>query len=287
MYFRNCGSNSAFLRWQLSINVARWTVLLSLCTSWMTSLESTDMLAFYRAFPIFCPPRPSLPEYSLLEALAWTCAQDCNDSKILAPFLQSYHLDLWVEFFQTFSRRLLGLHNACINSSVDVRFTTNFLALTTSDLARHWCFHRYFFFRAFLHGFLEFRIFQIGKINASQHPCIVKIRFSARPFLLFFPLSCLWHVWPNLWPQMICPWCCLPSCQPPDHVYPSGCVPLNSGNRVNLVHASDRSRSSSRHSCETSKAVCVTLVTSMYRNWKWFFFRHIELDPWVYVMTPV
>ena len=36
-HFCNFGFNSAFFEWHMSINVAKWTFLLSLCASWITS----------------------------------------------------------------------------------------------------------------------------------------------------------------------------------------------------------------------------------------------------------
>ena len=56
LYFWNWGSNSAVLRWQMSISVAKWTFFLSLCASRITSfllLTFSSLRACLELFPSF------------------------------------------------------------------------------------------------------------------------------------------------------------------------------------------------------------------------------------------
>ena len=129
------------------------------------------------------------------------------------------------------------------------------------------------FFSAFCDGFFELCICRINEVSPSQLFRIVELRFFDSPFL-FFSLSCVWHIFPYFWPQVIWPGCCLLFCQPPpDHEHPSGGFSSNMVNCVKPVHASDRLRSPSTfqqssmfRSNITSKVVLVMLATSIYRS---------------------
>ena len=74
-----------FLRCQMSISDAKWTVLLlfSRCQNdllFCSSHWSFARPATFRASPIPCPLRLSHPDFLTLGAWERTCAQDCSDS---------------------------------------------------------------------------------------------------------------------------------------------------------------------------------------------------------------
>ena len=82
LYLWNFGSNSAFLRWHTSINVAKWTFFLSLCASRITPscfwFFPISMLRSSRAFSILYPLQLLHPEFWSLVAYEWTCVPSCN-----------------------------------------------------------------------------------------------------------------------------------------------------------------------------------------------------------------
>ena len=84
LYFWYFGSNSAFLIWQMSISVPKWTYLFFLCASRTTSfllitLDNCRAGIFSSFFPCLCPLLPSRPEFSSLEASEQTCTPSCSD----------------------------------------------------------------------------------------------------------------------------------------------------------------------------------------------------------------
>ena len=84
LHFWYWGSNSEFLRWQRSINDAKWTFLplflASLIASFLYLTFSAAMPEFSRIFPIIFPLMPLHLEISMLEASEWICEKDCNES---------------------------------------------------------------------------------------------------------------------------------------------------------------------------------------------------------------
>ena len=71
LYFWCFASNSAFFRWHMSINDAKWTVAPVVLASSITFLLLTFVkfhAEIFSIFPIPCPLRPLLQEFSWLEA---------------------------------------------------------------------------------------------------------------------------------------------------------------------------------------------------------------------------
>ena len=100
---------------------------------------------------------------------------------------------------------------------------------------------------------------------------IVELRFLDNPLLLFLSLTCFSDAGPNFWPQMIRSGSCLKFCEPPPGPHLSFTSFFHSTlwtswiwsmNRINFDSAS----SLIRLSCNTSRFLCVVLVTSMYRS---------------------
>ena len=92
LYFWYWGSSSEFfLRWQRSINDAKWTCP-SLVPCFMdhfflvSDFRQLPCLDFLQFFPFLLPLLPLHPEFSLLEASEWTCEQDCSESLEFIPF---------------------------------------------------------------------------------------------------------------------------------------------------------------------------------------------------------
>ena len=114
--------------------------------------------------------------------------------------------------------------------------------------------------------FVELSIIRIDKVDASQLPRIIGLRFIDGP-LLGFPFVELLHVSGPKWSSMIV---AIFVSRSLDHKNPLGRFSFGIVN-VNPVHESDKLRSTStfqqtsiRLSCNTSNLVCVVPVTSMY-----------------------
>ena len=212
LYFWNCGSNSAFFKWQMSSvmqnELSRPSPLLHrspLSYFWLSSGSKPKISPIS---PIPCPLL--LREFSLLEASEWICALDCSD------LMNSYCNTIFVisvrSSFHSDSHRFVSFDN----TSVPV-------------LRRHRCWHRNFCLTFYL--------------NSSSSGSIVKFWFLDSQFLLLFTFGCIRHVFPHFWPQLVRPGCRLfLVCFPPDHVFPSGGFSFNVGNFVNPVHVSDNWR---------------------------------------------
>ena len=130
------------------------------------------------------------------------------------------------------------------------------------------------FFPALFDGFLALSIFQIEDINTSQFSSFVELWFFTCPFLFFFLLISFGHSWPNSRPQVIWSGSCLNLCES------SPGTPASFG--MFFVQYRERREScpwvwhSSVHvditivvktfSCNTSRHVCVVLLTSLYFN---------------------
>ena len=122
LYFWCFASNSAFFKWQMSITEAKSTVLPSFSASLMTFcslLWSLAMLAVCSASPTLCPLLHSHPFFfSLFDAWALTCAQDCDDPINWIPFLQCDLHDLLADL----SKRFLVVSWACtMHACFDLR----------------------------------------------------------------------------------------------------------------------------------------------------------------------
>ena len=134
----------------MSVSVAKWTVLFSLCASRInflcSLLWSIAMLATFRASPTPCPLLLH-PVFSSLGAWERTCAQDCNDSANCILCLRCDLHDLLKESFPNtfFADSRASTMQACtdfldfvgfgIGSPVPVR------ALRPLQLAGHSGFH--------------------------------------------------------------------------------------------------------------------------------------------------
>ena len=128
----------------------------------------------------------------------------------------------------------------------------------------------------FLNGFLELLIFRIKKTDACTLSRIVELWFLDRSLPFFLSLSCFWHSGPNFWQQMIAPCGCLNLCRPSPGPHIS--VRRLSIESVELRQTEPRLREvsiritsifqlwSTRLCCNTSKVVCVVLLTSMSRS---------------------
>ena len=125
----------------------------------------------------------------------------------------------------------------------------------------------------FFHGFFELTTFQVNEINTSRSPSIVEFCLLVCTFLFFILLSGFSHFCPDFGPQILRSGSRLNFCQSPPgpHIYPFGSFSFNRVKLVNPVQQSDKplfastfKSSSICFSCNTSKCVCVVLVTSMY-----------------------
>ena len=108
-------SNSAFLRWQMSISVAKWTFFLSLRASRITSFLARNFVQL-----------PGWNRFELLPFLFHCCFRSLKIS-----WLKGMRINLWVSElnplsamwsswfsrknkFQTFSKRFMSFHNSSI-----------------------------------------------------------------------------------------------------------------------------------------------------------------------------
>ena len=82
LYFWNSGFNSEFLRWQMSINEAKWTFFLSLCASRITSFFALQVVQIPAgiASSIFHSLATAAFASCIFIAwgLEWTCAPNCS-----------------------------------------------------------------------------------------------------------------------------------------------------------------------------------------------------------------
>ena len=199
------GSHWAFLRWQMSIKVAKWTVLLSLCASRITSFclptlsncqAGLVFLSFFHA--------SSTAAFASWIFIAWGIGT--NLCAKLQWLIELYPLsDLWSSwsFGRVGSKRFLvdswaSTMHACFVFWI---FLDSSLSLT---LARSF-FERFFVspfckalpppwespnFASRFDGFSAPSIFQIDGLNASRSSSVVDLWLFNSPLLLLLP-SCL------------------------------------------------------------------------------------------------
>ena len=199
-YFWNLGSNSAFVRWQMSINVAKWTFFLSLCASRITSFLLFNFVQL-----------PGWNRFELLPFRVHCCFSIWNFHRlrhrntlvrqiVMSHRVVSFACDMifmifrW-RLFQTLSRGLMGLHDAstlCLWNLVG--FTTLRFSLLEpgvllcSSFAKHCRLHRNL--RLSLCIFDDFFMFSIFRIDE-----IIACLRALLSFGLSFGYSCFSFFW--------------------------------------------------------------------------------------------
>ena len=112
--------------------------------------------------------------------------------------------------------RFVGFHGACVFCLANARRATGFSVFASSDFARHGRFHRNFQLFPSFFSWFPWTLHLSDRWNKylSTFLALSTFGFSISPLLLFFLLSCFWHIFPYFWPQVIWPGCCLPFRQP-------------------------------------------------------------------------
>ena len=150
-------------------------------------------------------------------------------------------------------------------------------------LQRHsWSHGQFQLCGAFFNGFLALQIFWTKKVDASQLSGIVELRLFNRPLLFFSSFSCLCHPWPHLWPWMIGSWRCLNFCQPPPWPRKSVWTFFIQNCELRETLPNLREAFQQHIHCGIRPPDNVS-VFQWY--WECFFFRHMELNSWVNLMT--
>ena len=218
-YFWYWGSNSAFLEWQMSINVAKWIVLCFFCAPWMTFLLLFTLAirhaGIFRASPTLRPLMLWCPRCSFLGAKDKNCAQECDGSTNWTPCRQCDLHDLWVE---TLSKRFLvdswpSTTHACF------AFPTNFPVLVVLDLPKNSCFQCPFqLFCGLFQVFLWTQRVPSGSIKEMplNFRALSTFWFLDKPLLLLT----FWTNFDHKGPGLVV--ACIFDSRTSDHMFPSG-----------------------------------------------------------------
>ena len=213
--FWNLGSNSEFLRWQMSINDAKCTVLPCFIDHLFFVSDFRQLPCRYLfKFFLFCM-------HCFWYFHCWRHRNTFVHEIVMVQRVDSFPCNVVFMIFmlcsfQTLSRRFVGFDDACVFCLGSIRSATSFPVLSSPDLARQCCWHRNFQVSPrMFNSFFEFRICWINAVNSAQSSGVVKLRFFESPLLFCFSLRCFWHVFPHLWPQVIKPGCRLFLRQPP------------------------------------------------------------------------
>ena len=97
------------------------------------------------------------------------------------------------------------------------------------------------FQRAFSLWIWKFFIICFNEEDSSQLSGIIELWFLDSQLLLRFPVRCIRHLLPHIWPCIVGSLSCFPA----DHLHLSGGFSFNKMNLVKPVHASDNSLSPS------------------------------------------
>ena len=173
------------------------------------------------------------------------------------------------------------MHASCFRNSLDSRSLSRcwyklFVVFSLQGTAASIGSSNFFLALVFLNGFLELLIFRINATDSCQLSRIVELRFLDGPLPFFLSLSCFRHSGPNFSQQMIAPCGCLNLCKPS----PGGHISVRrlSIQSCELRQTIPRLREvsiritsifqlwSTRLCCNTSKVVCVLLITSKCRS---------------------
>ena len=213
----NVGSNSAFLRWQMSINVAKWTSFLSLCASWITFCLlltlSNCQAAIVSSFFHSLSTAAAHPEFSSLGASEEIGVPHYSGSLSCILCLQCGIRDFSVEMIPNVVSWTHEPPCWIRNSSLQCPESWSaslFLSCKAlpPPLELPTLSSRFFVF-------FIFSIFQIDEINASQPSSIIELWLLVCPFLLFSLLSGLSNFAPNFRPHILRSGSCLNLCQSP------------------------------------------------------------------------
>ena len=202
------------------------------------------MPQFSPVFPILSPLPPLHPDFNMLEASEWFCAQDYNELQN-SSLLQSYDLDevcvqLLLALVSCIRRHQQHKRIFALRSPI-LRWVSPLLFI--GIFARHCCGHR------------NFQLSPSG-LNSSSFGSIKNILLDCLALSTFgFSIAHLWcafcfaasdinfhisgHTLSGL--EVVCFLAILH----PDQVYPSGVLSFNKINLVKPVHASDNSFSPS------------------------------------------
>ena len=205
LYFWNCGSNSAILRWHVSINVPKWTSFLSFCASRMTSFLLLTLSSFYAGIAssfFHSLPTAAFASGNFRQRHRNKFAHQILMSHCVVSFACDvvFTIFRW-RWFQTLPRGFMSFHNAsilcfwnCVGCIV-LRFSFLKAGGTFSQLVPQHCrVHVPFQISPrVLHNFFVFFVFRINWIDATQSSSIIEFRLLVCPFLL---LSLFWATLP-------------------------------------------------------------------------------------------
>ena len=207
LYFWCFVSNSAFFRWQMSINDAKWTVAPDVLASSITCFSLLTFVRFHAEN--FSNFSHSLSTAALAAGIimAWgiginlcTKFSCCRE---LSPFPAIW--SSWWVGNDSPIRSLVDSLASRIHASLDLK---SLVLLRVSPclfflacLARHGRSHRCFqFLTSIIDGLFELLILRVNEIDRSQFSCIFKMELLIRPLLLLLQLSISSQFYPELWP---------------------------------------------------------------------------------------
>ena len=266
LYFWCFGSNSAFFKWQMSINDAKWTLQpLFLASSTTSDLLLTFVCCHAGIFASFfiISPLPPLHQEFLMLAVMWSWRSLCPAPSSLDLVLSS-------------------------TSTTQAYFVLRFPILRWVSPLQHCCWHR---------NFQLLRAAFIVSLNSSSFGSMKYIPLNCLAFSSFgfsiahlcFAYFFLHQTYPS---THLATYCLVLRLfvslnLHSDEVCPSGGLSSRRTNLVNLVHASDTSFSPSTFQL---LSICCSINTPnwcmsgsgnvdvLQRNKKWFFFRRAQFD---------
>ena len=223
LYFWYFGFDSAFLRWQMSINLAKWTFFLSLCASRMTSFILFTLDNCHAgSFSSFSHSLSTAAFASHLRHMN-TFVHQIERTDWLEPFFRDViFMIFWLSRFQTLSRGLMSLHDACWLCLWDFVGTFSFVVrlprlcrtILRSHFTRHSRLHRYL--QLFL-AFFMVSLYSPSSGSTKQMPlnfrALSSFGLSTAHCCFFFSLICFWE--PNFRPRIMRSGCCFNLCRPP------------------------------------------------------------------------